>query len=255
MRGADRGEQNNVQEEMARYAKRRRFSRRYPKRRRYNRRRTFRRRGSRYRRGNFRRRASLARGNYFNTRYITGYVQIPSPGLTVEPQLNNYSWTLSNIPGFSAMANNYEYYKLRKVVQEYVYPQWMNYPTSGAIGGVFSYYRDYGPPNFVAVKPLEDEMYNNSYCKSLWLDFRKKFSIVIRPKYQDINRQEYMEMPGPKKWLMTQASGSSVQHFGLTTAWFSGSVILGTAIQSTGYLFMRTKYYVSYRNRKSAAMP
>lgn len=153
------------------------------------------------------------------------------------------------------MANSYEYYKIRKIVQEYVYPQWMNYPGSAAVGGVFAYFRDFGPPNFVTIKPLEDEMYNNAWCKSFWLDFRKKFSIVIRPKYMTADIQEYMEMPSKKNWLMTQGAGSAARHYGLTTCWFSGSVILGTAVMSTGYLFMRTKYYVSYKQRKTAVMP
>ena len=254
MRGADRGEQNN-EEEMARYYKRRRLSyrRRRPFRR--SRRRYGRRRMGKFRRGFLRRRINYRRGMLRNAKVTTQYFIHPTPGVTPVPSTVSHVITPSSVAGFVTLSQGYEYYKLRKVVITYWNPQCDVGSTIPGqyLNGVLIKYNNY---NNSPIPVDYDTTINQSNARSYYLDGRNRtFAMKSYPKYMDCVKQNSLvfadALPRQSQWLSV-ASASNVPHRGTVTQWY-GAVQLGLpiALANTGYLMYKYTLYFSFRQRKT----
>lgn len=241
---------------MPRLYKRRRYS--YGTKRRFIRRRrsVYRRRGSKIRRGYIRRRINYRRGMLRNCKLTTQYFIHPSPGVSPLPSTVNHVFTPTSVNGFSSRALDYEYYKLNKVVITYQNPSKdvaSNIPGQ-YLNGLLSYFPDY---NGGSVPTIIDEYFNNSNCKTRYLDGRNSsFTIKCYPKYQGQIQGSGLTdaniFPRKTDWVSTNSPGGSVTWRGIVAGWF-GAVQLGlpTGLANTGYLLYRYTYYFSFRQRKT----
>lgn len=250
MRGADRGEQN-YEEEMARYYKRRRLSYRRRPRRRYFRRRYRR----RFRRGYLRRRINRRRGMYYRARIVREWTLWPRVGGANPGAIAEYlSITPDSIPGFLEIAARYEYYRIDKVMFQWQTMTPANRPGSGVNSGFFWIYPDYdGVGDDQTVSPYS--MSNNALSKCYNVDLTPRFSITIRPKVRNMVERGYESARTgyslPKRlWLDTYDS-TGVQHYGVQTYWQSGAQIIGAPVAPAATeLFYRYKAYISFRQKR-----